>query len=186
MQKYYVLSSFSRVQFFATLWTVALQAPLSMGLSRQKYWSGLPFPPPGNLPDPRIKPADLTSPALAGGLFITSITWEAPRWKSLSYVLLFATPLTGPPGSSVHGVLQTRILKWVAILFSRGSSWCKDWSRVSWIADGFFTIWTTTIAGGFFTIWATMEAQGAGSFNQKITNPASSLTVQWSRRPLSR
>ena len=72
-----MLSSFSRVQLFATLWTVALQAPLSVGLSRQKYWSGLPVPPPGDLPDPRIKPADLTSPALAGGLFITSTTWEA-------------------------------------------------------------------------------------------------------------
>ena len=46
---------------FATLWTVALQAPLSMGLSRQEYWSGLPLPPPGDLLDPEIKP---TSPAL--------------------------------------------------------------------------------------------------------------------------
>ena len=47
-------------------WTVAHQAPRSMGFSRQKYWSGLPFPPPGNLPDPGIKP---TSPTLAGGFF---------------------------------------------------------------------------------------------------------------------
>ena len=46
---------------FSTLWTVALQAPLSMGFSRQEYWSGLPFPPPGNLPNPGIKPE---SPAL--------------------------------------------------------------------------------------------------------------------------
>ena len=42
--------SLSHVQLFATPWTVALQAPLSMGFSRQEYWSGLPFPPPGNLP----------------------------------------------------------------------------------------------------------------------------------------
>ena len=42
------------VQFFATLWTVALQAPLSIGFSRQEYWSGLPCPPPGDLPNPRI------------------------------------------------------------------------------------------------------------------------------------
>ena len=42
---------------FATLWTVAHQAPLSMGFSRQEYWSGLPFPSPGDLPDPGIKPA---------------------------------------------------------------------------------------------------------------------------------
>ena len=46
----------SRVQLFASLWTVACQAPLSMGFSRQKYWSGLPFPLPGDLPDPGIKP----------------------------------------------------------------------------------------------------------------------------------
>ena len=48
---------------FATLWTVACQAPLSMGFSRQEYWHGLPFPPPGDLPDPRIEPV---TPALAG------------------------------------------------------------------------------------------------------------------------
>ena len=51
----------SRVQLFATPWTVAHQAPLSMGFSRQEYWSGLPFPSPGDLPDPGIEPR---SPAL--------------------------------------------------------------------------------------------------------------------------
>ena len=51
----------SRVQFFVTSWTVARQAPLSMGFSRQEYWSGLPFLPPGDLPEPGIKPE---SPAL--------------------------------------------------------------------------------------------------------------------------
>ena len=50
-----VLSHFSCVWLFATLWTVACQAPLSTGFSRQEYWSGLPWPPPGDLPDPRIK-----------------------------------------------------------------------------------------------------------------------------------
>ena len=53
---------------FAALGTVAHQAPLSMGFSRQEYWSGLPFPPPGDLPDPWVKPV---SPALAGGFFTT-------------------------------------------------------------------------------------------------------------------
>ena len=51
--------------------TVARQAPLSMGLSRQEYWSGLPFPPLGDLPDPGIKPMSLVSPALAGRFFTT-------------------------------------------------------------------------------------------------------------------
>ena len=50
------IQSLSHVWFFAALWTVAQQAPLSMGFPRQKYWNRLPFPPPGNLPDPRIEP----------------------------------------------------------------------------------------------------------------------------------
>jgi len=48
-----------------------------MGFSRQEYWSGLPCPPPGDLPDPRIEPEALMSPALAGRFFTTSTTWEA-------------------------------------------------------------------------------------------------------------
>ena len=51
-----VLSHFSHVRLFANLWIVACQAPLSLGFSRQEYWSGLPFPPPGDLPAPGIKP----------------------------------------------------------------------------------------------------------------------------------
>ena len=56
-----MLSNYSSVCLFVTLWTVAGQAPLSVGFSRQEHWSGLPFPPPGDLPDPRI---ELKSPAL--------------------------------------------------------------------------------------------------------------------------
>ena len=73
---------FSHVQFFETLWTLARQAPLFMGFSRQEYWSGLPFPPLGDLPDPGIKSASLMSPALAGGFFTTFATWEAGKgWE---------------------------------------------------------------------------------------------------------
>ena len=72
-----VLSCFSHARLFATLCTVAHQPPLSMGFSRQEYWSGLSFPSPGDLPDPRIKPASLMSPALTGRFFTTSTTWEA-------------------------------------------------------------------------------------------------------------
>ena len=61
----------------ATLWTVTCQAPLSTGFSRQDYSSGLPCPPPGDLPDSKIKSTSLMSPALAGGSFTTSATWEA-------------------------------------------------------------------------------------------------------------
>ena len=56
--------------------TIAHQAPLSTGFSRQEYWSGLPSPPPGDLPDPRIKPTPLMCLALAGGSFTTRTTWE--------------------------------------------------------------------------------------------------------------
>ena len=62
----------------ATPWAVACKAPLFMKFSRQEYWNGLPFPPPGDLPDPGIEPASLMSFALADGLFTTSTTWEAP------------------------------------------------------------------------------------------------------------
>ena len=58
------VKSFSRGQLFATPWSIAHQAPLSMGVSRQKYWSGLPFPSPGDLPNPEIEPS---SPALQAG-----------------------------------------------------------------------------------------------------------------------
>ena len=61
----------------ATPWSVARQTPLSMRFSRQESWSGLPFPSPGDLPNPGIEPASLLSPALAGGFFTTSATWEA-------------------------------------------------------------------------------------------------------------
>jgi len=71
------LNHFICVQLFATLCTVAHQTPLSIGLPRQEYWSRLPCHPPGDLPDPGIEFASLISPALAGGFFTTSATWEA-------------------------------------------------------------------------------------------------------------
>ena len=64
-------------RLFATLWTVAPEAPLSMGFSRQEYWRRLPLPSLGDLPNPGIEPMSLTSPALAGRFFTISTTWEA-------------------------------------------------------------------------------------------------------------
>ena len=72
-----MLNRFSRVRLFATLGTVAHQAPLSMGFSRQEYWSGLPCPSPGDLPDPGIEP---TSPALKAD----TLTSEPPGKPLLS------------------------------------------------------------------------------------------------------
>ena len=62
---------------FVTPWTVAHQALPSMGFPRQKYWTGLPFPSPGDLPDPGIELTSTVSPAMAGGLFYYCATWEA-------------------------------------------------------------------------------------------------------------
>ena len=85
----------SRIQHFATLWTsVAGQASLSMRFSRQEYWSELPSPPPGDLPDPGNEPRFLTSLALAGVFFITSAAWKlkepAGRYKSPAQSLVFS------------------------------------------------------------------------------------------------
>ena len=72
-----VLSCLICVQLFATLWTIACQFSLSMGFFRQEYWSALAFPPPGDLPNSKIDPASLLSPALVGGFHTTNTTWEA-------------------------------------------------------------------------------------------------------------
>ena len=74
----WVLSRFSRVRLFATAWSVARQALLSMGFIRQEYWSGLPCPPPGDLPNPGVEPESPVSPALAGGLFTTEPPGKPP------------------------------------------------------------------------------------------------------------
>ena len=66
------------VQLFVTSWTVACQAPLSMGFSRKEYWRGVSCPPPGNLPDPGVKPTSHIPSALAGVFFTNSTIWEAP------------------------------------------------------------------------------------------------------------
>ena len=74
-----MLSHFSHVRLFPTLWTITQQSPLSMGFSMQEYWSGLPCPPPGNLPHSGTELASLLSPALAGGFFTTNASWEAQQ-----------------------------------------------------------------------------------------------------------
>jgi len=63
-----------------------------VGFSRQEYWSGLPCPPPGDLPDPGIKPTSFMSPAFAGRFFTTSAVWEAPS-NSYYEILMFLTQL---------------------------------------------------------------------------------------------
>ena len=90
-----VLSRFNCVQLFATLWTVARQAPLPMGFSRQEYWSGLPFSSPRDLPDPRIEPSSLKCPVVVGSFFFffpfIFISW---RLVTLQYCNGFCHTLT--------------------------------------------------------------------------------------------
>ena len=96
------------VQLTATLWTGAWQSPLSMGFSRQEYWSGLPCPPPRDLPNPGIKP-------------------RSPTWQADS--LQLCPTLFKTMDYRVHAILQARILEWVAIPSSRGSSQPRDWTQ---------------------------------------------------------
>ena len=102
-----------------TPWTVAHQAPLSMEFSRQEYWSGLPFPPPGDLPYPGIKPMSLTSPALADRFFTTSATWEAPTLKYQTEAIQFLR-------------FQVSVFKYLYVfkIKHKGTSLVAQWLRV--------------------------------------------------------
>ena len=82
-------SILSHVWFFATPWTVAHQAPLSIGFFRQEYYSGLPFPSRGDLPNPGIESASPAPPALAGGFFTTEPLGKTNQYSSLTIRNLF-------------------------------------------------------------------------------------------------
>ena len=138
------MTSLSCVRLFVTPWTVAHQAPLSMGFSRQEYWSGLPFLSPRDLPNPGIKPG---SPALQAD----ALPSEPPgKPKVKMKVAQLCPTVCDPTDCVVHGILQARILEWVAFPFSRGSSQPRGRTQVSCIAGGFFTSWATREAQYFF------------------------------------
>ena len=124
------MKSLSRVRLFATPWTVAYQAPPSMGFSRQEYWSGLPFPSPGDLPDPGIEPGSLTLQADAltseppgkpdNSLWLANDQMQIKHYQvarqgakiELICIVLVAQSCStfcdivdhSPPDSSVHGI----------------------------------------------------------------------------------
>ena len=141
----------SHVRLSATPWTVAYQASPSMGFCRQEYWSGLPFPSPGDLPDPGIKPA---FPCLLHRRWIFLLLSHLGRplgaletllllllLSRFSRVRLCATLMDcSLPGFSVHGILQARTLGWVAISFSKGSSRPRDRTWVSLIGGRHFNL----------------------------------------------
>ena len=120
------------------------QALLSTGFSQQEYWSGLPFPPPGDLPDPGIKTTFPAPPAVHMDFLPPS--HQGSSFPSLSEVAQSYPTLCDPmdcsllPSSFVHGIFQARVLEWVAISFSRASSRPRDQTWVSCIAGRCFTI----------------------------------------------
>ena len=149
------VQSQSHAWLFETPWTAPRQAPLSMEFARQEYWSGLPIPSPGDLPDPGIKPVSLVSPALAGRFF----TPEPPGkpnsnirrcWKPLltdhgslsSLIDIFQCRLWHPQpaardrdhrlaNSSPQSILATHMPSPVTALSSRGQGWAASqrWAR---------------------------------------------------------
>ena len=136
----------SRVWLFATPWTVAHQVPLSMGFSRQKYWNRLLFPPPGNLPDPGIKPTSPVSPAISlplhsmWSLFIKSLQFFFDTESRIYPFLLFTSPLYYLNCSSNTYILMAR-QKVYQPLYISGHIWYKiyhlgchflRWALLNW------------------------------------------------------
>ena len=106
------MKSLSHVWLFATPWTAAYQAPLSMGFSRQEYWSGMPY-----------------VPWIGRSILSDVLSYFLQSWAAL------CNPMdSSPPGSSVHGILQVRILEWVAMPSSRGSSQPRDQTQMSHVS----------------------------------------------------
>ena len=132
--KRFCMCTFSRVQFFATPWTLALQTPLSMEFSRQEYWRELPF----------------SIPCLCVHVCLVA----------LSRLILCDPMDCSPPGSSICGIFHLRVLEWVAISSSRGSSQPKDRIRVScvvFIAERFFICWVTREAILMYAVAAAVK-----------------------------
>ena len=131
------VKSLSCVRLFVTPWTVAYQAPLFMGFSRQQYWSGLPFPSPKDLP---FEPRDRTRVSR----IIDNTLPSEPPGKSIKNEVAQSCPtLCDPmdcslPGSSVHGIFQAIVVEWIAISFSKGSPESTYGETMGTVRDFFF------------------------------------------------
>ena len=127
-----VCSRFSRIRLCMTPWTVGHQAPLSMGFSRQEYWSVLSCPPPGDLPDPEIKPRSLMSPALAGRFFTISIT-QVPSVMHHNLLIFWSVfpqdPIVLDGWDSLQHLVQD-MLQWsISINTDWMSEWVNEWIK---------------------------------------------------------
>ena len=150
-------------------WTITHQAPLSTGFSRQEYWSGLPFPPPGDLPDPGIKPESPASPALAGGFFtseppgkinrIVGVSYECRQIRKLrasrfAWKKSYDTPRQGVIGEGNGNPLQYSCQEnprnggaWWAAIYGVAQSrtqlrWCSSSSSILYWC---FSFWLTSL-----------------------------------------
>ena len=147
-----------------------------------EYWSGLPFPPPGDLPDPSTEPTSWQAILYHWALLKLTqcyMSIACMRAKSLHSRLTLCDPVDRSlSGSSVHGILQARILEGVAMPVSRGSSQPRDWTHVSYIfcTGRQFLFFFFFLAGSFFTTCATLYFNKAGgsdnleTYLKKITH----------------
>ena len=128
------VKSLSRVRLLATPWPAAYQALPSTGFSRQEYWSGLPLSSPPE-----------TMSMLLFGIGFCRYNQAKMRsyWVRVCESDSVVSDFFDPIDYTVHGLLQARMLEWIALLSSRGSSQLRDRTQISHIAGGFFTSWAT-------------------------------------------
>ena len=137
----------SHVQLFSAPWTVACQTPLSMVFSRQEYWRGLPFPTPGDLPDPEIEPTSPESPALTAGFFYHWVTWEAPKMTSHEGCEYHESTSCSVLSDSVQlhdlsmGFYRQEYWRGLPFLSPGRSSQPRNWTQVFCIAGRFLSVW---------------------------------------------
>ena len=135
-------------------WTVALPGSSVHGILQAKILEWVAMPSSRGSFQPRERTC---TSYIADGFFIQWVTWEAPimHWKKSEREVAQSCPILSdpvdcsPPGSSVHGILRARVLEWIAISFSRGSSQPRDPTRVSRIAGRRFNLWATINALAF-------------------------------------
>jgi len=145
-----VVPLLSRAQLFATLWTVAFRTPLSKGFSRQEYWSGLPCPPPGDLPDRRVKPVPLLSPVLQADSLPTEPLGK-PTTKSLLLLLILNFFFFAVLSLAVHR------LSLLVVNGGYSSLWCVG-----------------------FSLWSCCGAQALGEWALVVVVQALLLCRMWS------
>ena len=163
-----LVKSLQSCQVFLTPWTIACQAPLSMGFSRQQYQSGLPRPPLGDPPNPGIEPTSLMSPALLGE-FLTSTIWETLKKRYLIQRQFLFTQDSISNLTEIADVADLLALFPVLQAFRNVNMW-----------DSVMSFWRTP-----FTLWALFESKLKNSFTRTLKNscPSPPQVFMASRQP---